>query len=156
MTLNNPYSNLDIAHLINNDNLKIHDITTIKANMIDDMFKTQSYAVVYYNNPHSQIGHWVVCIKLNDNTVEIFNPAGTRSGYSLYDKKLKVMFMRVGYHVMFNKKNLQDGPESQTCGRWVIARILGRHTPLPLWLKLFIKKGVKPDDMIMKMFAIAL
>jgi len=154
MSLNNPYSNFDISHLIN-DNIPVWDIVKLKANNVADLFKDDSYAIVFYNNPNSPIGHWVACIKLDNDTIEIFNPAGTRSGYSLYDKKLKNLFLKSGYLVVFNKVNLQDGPESQTCGRWVAARILGRHTPLNDWLQLFKKKGVKPDEMIMKLIAVS-
>lgn len=102
-------------------------------NTIDELLAPNNKVVILYNSAED-FGHWVALFKYN-NTIQFFDSYGTfpddQRKYTPKEflKKFKQiphltkLLLQHNGPVRYNQYRLQDS-KSQTCGRWVILRLM--------------------------------
>lgn len=105
--------------------------------------------LLYETRPN--FGHWTAIIRLDENTVEFFDPYGTELDGQLknIDKDfrketdqdypyLTKLFIESPYNLTESEKKFQKlAPGINTCGRWTALRIVFRDLPLKKFAKIF-------------------
>jgi len=124
----------------------------------------QDYFVLLYQIS-DKMGHWVVCLNRPDH-IEFFDSLGkcpditpnyadqTVSKKNLQTSKLLTRLLyESGKPVIYNNIPLQS-KGSNTCGRWVLARINMRDIPLEDFQLFFANPYFTPDQMVTMMIRI--
>ena len=129
-------SGSDIKEITNNGArvLSYHEL--VNYSTLDEVLgETQAIILLYETKEN--FGHWVTVFKINDNTIEFFDPYGLQMddelNYATYNNQptLTNLVNAAGYKVVSNSKKLQTFKhEVNTCGRWASLRIKFRDTPL--------------------------
>lgn len=106
------------------------------------------------------VGHWVLLFKLNNKEIEFFNSYGGYPDDSLdkipfeYRQQsnqiypiLTELLLNSGYKLHYNEFKFQkSGPNTKTCGRWCILRLLLRKMGIYEFKKIF--KNVDGDELV--------
>lgn len=119
---------------------------------------TQDYFVLLYQMTE-RMGHWVCCInrpdhieffdslgKCPDRTPEYSNGEINKKNYQTA-KLLTRLLYESGKPVIYNNIPLQS-TDSNTCGRWVLGRIIMRDIPLEDFQMIFDNQHFTPDQLI--------
>jgi len=115
-------SNYEILSLVSTRIIRYNKLKYVER--IEDILVNDS-AVILIDNKNSSIGHWVCLIK-RGNTLSYFDSYGREPDpkeYNIRIPYLSMLLYRSGLNVEYNDKQYQ-GPETSTCGRHVVARII--------------------------------
>jgi len=118
-------------------------------------------ALVLLYETRENFGHWVTIFRRGD-LIEHFDSYGYFPDDELkfipeYFRKvngldyphLTALMYESGYKPSYNEYVLQsDKRDVNTCGRWVVARLILRHLPLDKFVKLFKNKDYSPDFLV--------
>lgn len=125
-----------------------------KYNSIDDLLVPYGACFILFEaKPY--YGHWCALIKLDDHTIEFFNPYGGYPDDSLeYISKefrkesnqdhpyLSYLMMNSPYQLSYNEHKFQKrGNNIKTCGRWSAMRIMLKDLSLSEFTKMFLNKN---------------
>jgi hypothetical protein len=120
-----------------------------------------SVAILYTTTKN--LNHWIGLFKVNDNTLEFFDPYGLNIDEELnLEKKLYLrptdndnvphltdLINNSNYKVIYNNVKLQKFLEhTNTCGRHVGVRLRFKNLPLQQYLKLFKNNKFDPDYIV--------
>lgn len=110
-------------------------------------------ALLYRPNGKTNVGHWIFMQKLNETTVEFFDPYGflldsSEMGISI--PLLSIILRKGGIKTLImNDEPIQSrNPKIQTCGRHVALRCMLRYIPLDNYVKFLRKAKVSPDESV--------
>lgn len=130
---------------------------------IYDLLKDGYFVILYQMT--KKMGHWVACIDHGDY-IEFFDSLGKcpdrtpeyaarEIGIQNYQtaKLLTKLLYDSGKDVIYNNIPLQ-GKDSNTCGRWVIGRIIMRDVPLEKFQLIFDNPHFTPDQIISMMIRV--
>jgi len=134
----------------------LNDITDIT-----QIFDKDGRCVLLFLTEDEQTGHWTGLLR-NANTIEYFDPYGyapdadrkwlSRDKLRELDQERPVLTKLLrdsGMKVYFNTYGFQaDREDVNTCGRWVVSRLLLRKLTLPQFKKRVDDSGMKPDDFV--------
>jgi len=125
----------------------------------DDLFKGSHAAVLLFLTESESSGHWICCLDHPDK-YEVFDSFGTAidGDRAWLDSKQKMDFhecapllsnlLKAGSKkITHNTKKLQ-GDDMDTCGFWVVARILNPTPSLPSFVSKYIKGPGTPDQIV--------
>lgn len=116
-----------------------------------DILTDQKPNLIILLNNKKDIGHFILIMKYGNN-YEHFDSYGLKWDQELaitHQPKLKMFFSAMySSHVTNNTMNLQTWDRSSnTCGRYVVARLLLRHIPLQAFLDIF-QTNITADHII--------
>jgi hypothetical protein len=157
---NIPLSNFDIQEKLG-DNIKIIMYPDLKYyNNLDELLNPYGAFVILYLAKEN-FGHWCCVIRIDNQTIEFFDPYGTfpddelkyipehfRNKSGQYYPLLTWLLYNSRYpKLTYNEYQFQKKSDTiQTCGRHCIARILFKNLPLKKYVQLF--KNTNPDDIV--------
>jgi hypothetical protein len=127
----------------------------------EDMFDEDGRCVLLFLTQDEQTGHWVSLIR-NGTSIEFFDPygqkpEGTKKWLSKerlrmldQDKPYLTRLLRESKMVVYyNQYPFQeDQTNVNTCGRWVVSRLLERRKTLRQFYNMVKKSGMTPDDFV--------
>lgn len=152
-------SNVDILESLQNKANLISYTDAHKYKTLDSMLGNNAACVILYETK-KLYGHWCCIFKLDDNSVEFFDPYGLMPDrelkfispkYKIESKQdypyLTKLMIDSPYVLSYNQNQFQELKKGvNSCGRWVVCRLLFRHLKLDEFIKLFgIKRKYKPD-----------
>jgi hypothetical protein len=128
---------------------------------IEDIFDKDGRSVLLFLTEDETTGHWTGLIR-SEKMIEYFDPYGSAPDADrkwLSKNKLKELdeekpmltkLLRASHmKVYFNTYAFQsDRQDINTCGRWVVARLLHRKKTLREFYNMVKKSGMKPDDFV--------
>ena len=154
-----PLSNKNILKLLDGKTKIVLYPQLKKYKTLDQLLYPYDSCVLLYMTKEN-FGHWCCVIKIDDKTVEFFDPYGTFPDDQL--KMIPEYFRKVSgqnyphltwllyhspYKLTYNHHKFQkNGADVQTCGRHCATRILLKEMPLKQYIELF--KGANPDDIV--------
>ena len=147
----------DITNNIKCNLIRYSDIK--KYNSIDDMLINDRCVILYETTKNK--GHWT-CIYKYKNTIYFFDsygnnheeqfnfiPKNINKALKQDHQRLTELLYKSKYRVEYNETQLQQFKEGiNTCGRWVLIRMLYPHISVDDFKKLFLSKSKKPDEII--------
>ena len=127
----------------------------------EDAFDEDGRCVLLFLTENQSTGHWIGLLR-NTHTIEYFDPYGEapeepkrylpkeRLRMLDQDQPLLTRFLRsTGCKVYYNTYPFQEDRMSvNTCGRWVVSRLLLRRKSLKQFYDAIKKSGMKPDDFV--------
>ena len=151
--------NDEILKLIGNKANLISYVDVHKYKNLDQLLGTFGACVILYEMKRNY-GHWCCIFKLDDNTIEFFDPYALMPDYELefiddeYKDKSKQnypyltrLMVLSPYILTYNHFPFQEYKKGiNTCGRWISLRLMLRHLPLDEFIKLFDKKKKHSKD----------
>jgi len=155
-------SGADIVKITDNKALPIAYHNLEKINTLDELFDKSNVIMLLYELREINEGHWVVLMKIDNNTVEFFDPFGLEPDQEL---KFSPLFHRLhkgnviphltfllqnsNYDLIVNKCKLQANLGTvNTCGRHCCCRVKFRDLTLDEYCKLFKKNKYNADFMV--------
>lgn len=128
---------------------------------IEEIFDADGRSVLLFLTENNQTGHWTALIR-NSDTIEYFDPYGSAPDADrkwLSKEKLRELdeekphltrLLRNSHlKVYFNTYDFQEDKQNvNTCGRWVVARLLYRKKTLRQFYNIVMNSGLKPDDFV--------
>jgi hypothetical protein len=153
-------SNTDIMDLIKHKANLMTYRKLKKYKTLDQALGKHGALVLLYETQEN-FGHWVCVFKRGD-LIEHFDSYGMkpddeikfidsyfRKRHNLHIPHLTALLYESPYKISYNEHKLQKHKEDvNTCGRWVIARLLLRHLPLKQFSKMFKNKSIEPDKLV--------
>jgi hypothetical protein len=136
-------SNTDILSLLHGKASIVLYPNLYKYNNIDDILGPYGACVLLFEAKPSY-GHWVCIFKINETTLEFFNPYGgfpddslnyipddfkalSHQNYPILSKLLLIS----SYELTYNEHQFQQkNKDIRTCGRHCVVRLLHRHLSL--------------------------
>ena len=133
-----------------------------KVKDINDLISPYNNCVILYEHSPAN-GHWaVLTLNKHKNKLEYFNSFGMmpddflltipdQNRKELHEDYpyLSKLMLNSPYNLEFNETPLQkDTPSIAPCGRWVCARVLNANMPLHKFVKSFLGKDKKPDEIV--------
>lgn len=127
----------------------------------EDAFDEDGRCVLLFLTEDQSTGHWIGLLR-NANTIEYFDPYGEAPEETkqwLPEEKLRMLDQEQPYLTRFLRStkcevycNLyqfqEDKANINTCGRWVVSRLLLRRKTLKQFYDAIKKSGMKPDDFV--------
>jgi hypothetical protein len=128
---------------------------------VEQIFDADGRCVLLFLTENNQTGHWVGLVR-SANMIEYFDPYGSAPDADrkwLTKQKLRELdeekphltrlLRRSNMKVYFNTYEFQEDKQSiNTCGRWVVARLLHRKKTLRQFYNMVMNSGLKPDDFV--------
>jgi hypothetical protein len=129
---------------------------------IDDLLEPYGNLVILYETKKGY-GHWVALMKMDNNTLEFFDPYGGKPDDQLkfipehfrienneYHTHLIYLLLKSRYKITYNEHKLQKFLEDiNTCGRWVCLRILFKNMSLKDFNKMVRSfPDFTPDELV--------
>ena len=129
---------------------KLHNIFDI-----EEILEPYGSAVILYTTKEN-FNHWVTLFKVNDTTLEFFDPYGLKVDEELNleikenlrpldDDRiphLSDILNNSNYKLIYNNFRLQKLlKDHNTCGRWCAVRLRFKYIPLKYFIDLFKKNG---------------
>lgn len=128
---------------------------------ITEIFDEDGRSVLLFLTENDQTGHWTGLIR-NADMIEYFDPYGSAPDADrkwLSKEKLRELdelkphltrlLRKSNMKVYFNTYSFQQDKEDiNTCGRWVVARLLHRKKTLRQFYNMVMNSGLKPDDFV--------
>ena len=147
----------DIVNQVNCNVLKYSDIKNY--NSIDDMLINDRCVILYETTKNK--GHWT-CLYKYKNTIYFFDSYGNnheeqknfipnkiKKALKQDHKRLTELLYNSNYDVEYNETQLQQFKNNiNTCGRWVVVRMMYPHISVDNFKKLFLNKTKKADEII--------
>ncbi len=136
---------------------EIYDFPTL-----DDLLGKYGCCIILYEFKKNY-GHWVTIFRVNDHKVEFFDsygfipdnefafiPKTFQNEYYPYNRYLTKLLYESNDKVEYNHDHLQSkGNGINTCGRYVVNRLLNRNIPLKKYVKILQSdKDNSPDDIV--------
>ena len=145
-------SNQDIENFLGHSPNIIRYKDLKKFNSIDQALKN-GYVIILYETKQN-FGHWVLVFKRNKNTIEHFDSYGIKPDDELDFIKpifkiingtvkpyLTYLLLKSKYKVEYNEFKLQKmAPNINTCGRWILLRLLLKDYDIYDFKKILDKK----------------
>lgn len=146
-------SDQEVLKLVNTEANIILYPDLYKYNNIDEILEPYGAAfILFCAKPN--YGHWCLLFKLDDNTLEFFNPYGGfpddslkfipkhfRSVSNQNSPILSYLLMNSPYELTYNEHQFQKKEKNvKTCGRWCSVRLLSRDLSLKEFTKFFKNK----------------
>jgi hypothetical protein len=136
-------TNFDILKLLNGKANIVLYPDLYRYGTIDQLLGQYEACILLFE-ARPNYGHWVCIFKLNDNTLEFFNPYGGFPDDSLrlistkFKKKshqdkpyLSLLMLQSSYELTYNEFQFQSRKgDIKTCGRHCVVRILNRDKSL--------------------------
>jgi hypothetical protein len=155
-----PLSNTDIEKILGKTKILTYPDLDDISNW-EDAFDDEGRCVLLFLTENEQTGHWIGLIR-NETTIEYFDPYGEApEGDKKWLSKEKLrqldenepyltrLLRASGLKVYYNQYPFQsDKNDINTCGRWVVARLLLRKKTLAQFYKYVMSSGMKPDDFV--------
>jgi hypothetical protein len=127
----------------------------------EDAFDDDGRCVLLFLTEDESTGHWVALIR-NASTIEYFDPYGIApEGDKKWIPKEKIkeldqdqpyltrLLRASGKKVYYNKYPFQQDLSSvNTCGRWVVSRLLLRKKTLKQFYDMIEESKMNPDDFV--------
>ncbi len=157
--INKSFSSKDVLDLVDNKANLLTYPELLDYDSIDEaMGKHGALILLYETREH--YGHWCAIFKLNDKTLEFFDPYGIIIDDELnYISKefrkasnqdypyLTELLLKSKYKITYNHHQFQAyNTNINTCGRWVGLRLIFRNLPLNKFIKLFSKNKRFSND----------
>ena len=153
-------SNTDINDIFSDDTRVIAYPELKNLSNIDELFDKHGRAVILYLT-QPNVGHWVAVYKNGDN-IHYFDPyaekpespkrwISTMDNIRLGQREnyLTNLLKGSGYKVFYNSFPYQkDRADVNTCGRWVVARLLLKDLDDKEFNELVKDSDVSPDDFV--------
>jgi hypothetical protein len=143
-----PFSDQDIRSFVSCKVIPYEELS--RYDTIDEVLSRDKCAIILYQI-REDFGHWVAINKIHDN-IEFFDSYGYRPDeefkFAKFNKKpyLTRLLIKSPYQIIYNPYKLQkDGFDMNTCGRWVVLRILMKDIPIKTFSRLFLGQSKKPD-----------
>ncbi len=150
-----PLSNSDIKDALGNVEIMTHeDLKKFKnGKQLWDFVKRKPIALLFEYLPN--YGHWVGILRTKipygsgiRDAIEIFDSYGkkpddqpTHGGTGMtdkdYDKQLTKLLMTVPRDILISYNHYPKQGDTQTCGRWIISRMLNNYLPLKMFNQTF-------------------
>ena len=136
-----------------------------KYSTIFDIFEDNNFRILYIGSDNTNVGHWVTILARSDTQIEWFDSLGyppdgvnklLNDNVANQNKAYYTELIRKTPEVrtIFNTVKLQS-LSANTCGKWVLARILSIKTKLPDFLKLMgAIQDINLDMFIDKMYTV--
>lgn len=154
-------SDIDLRNNINSNIVSYSDIKKYKN--IDDLLGNDNKCIILYETKKNS-GHWT-CLYKVEKTIFFFDSYGNNIDLQLKfipkqineslgqdHKKLIELLYNSPYKVEFNEYKLQKlKKDINTCGRWVLIRLMYPNISIKYFKNLFSKKligEISPDKMI--------
>jgi len=126
---------------------------------LDDLLGEYGCCIILYEFIIG-MGHWVTIFKVNDHKVEFFDsygyipdnefsfiPKTFQNEYYPYNRYLTKLLYESNYKIEYNHTPLQSkGNGINTCGRYVVNRLLNRNIPLKEYVKILQSDKNKNSD----------
>jgi hypothetical protein len=140
--------------------IPIHRYPDLKSmNHPDDLFKNHNAVALLFLTEGQNEGHWLAVLDHGDH-YEVFDSFGTAidGDRKWLDKKellefdestplLSTLLAKGGKPVAHNTTKLQND-KADTCGRWIVWRILNANIPLSQFVAKMKGSGKSPDDLV--------
>ena len=116
------------------------------------VFKNHTAVIVLLPSDHSSVGHFVALLGKEKGYIEYFSSLGESAERE--QKRLdtdKTLLHILGKRYLYNTKKLQQGKFSiQSCGMWVLARVILQDLKLREFQGLFSKRVAinSSDDLV--------
>lgn len=147
-------SNFEILELVDGKANFVLYPELINYSSIDEILEPYGACFLLFE-AKPRYGHWCCLFKLDDNTIEFFNPYGGYPDDSLnliplhfrmvsnqYYPYLSWLMINSKYDLTYNEHKFQKrAKNTKTCGRWCATRILFRNISLKDFTKLFKNKN---------------
>lgn len=155
-------SNIEVMKLVNNKSNIIKYSYLLNINNIDEILEPYGACIILFLTGENY-GHWTCIFKINNNTLEFFDPYGIYPDHELnfkmdkYFRKinnqdyphLTFLLLDSGYNISFNEIQFQDKKKNiATCGRHVSLRLILRDLSLYEYYKMFIESNINPDTFV--------
>lgn len=161
-----PFSEHEIMTLVDGKaNLVLYpDIRKYRS--IDDLLGPFGAVIILYITGHrgsTTFGHWTCLFRINNNTLEWFDPYGMKPDQELYISKEKYPFYlsnllkQSHYNIIYSKHRLQSTKNMNisTCGRFVGLRLQLRNIPIKEFAHMLHSvRGLTPDNVVTLMTAL--
>lgn len=155
-----PFSEHELLTLVDNKaNLVLYpDLANYHS--IDQLLRPHGAAIILYitrSNGNNFYGHWTCIFKIDNHTLEWFDPYGLPPDLELrmtnhkYPPYLLKLIDHSPYHVIYNTHRLQDitNRNMSTCGRHVGMRLHFRDLPISSYARLMNSvPGLSSDNLV--------
>lgn len=169
-----PLSNHDMQALFDDTVNIITYPELAEVKHLDQIWGSSGAVIILYETSES-FGHWCCLFKREDGkTIEFFDSLGSPDGPYIgapdaqlkfikphfrrisnqYVPHLTVLIKESPYRCVYSAFRLQkNARETNTCGRWVTARLLMRELTAEQFAKLFLHQKMDPDSYVTLMTA---
>ena len=154
MNLENLVSNHDLVKFCKSQNLS-HNCIFFDNNLppLEDLFPgTNNFAIVFLINEGIDVGHWTLMINHSSpkrKIVEYFDCLGEKPRLPMMKR-----IQESDYEVIFLNSPLM-APNGTLCGKYCIARIMSKDTPLQIFYEILKSNRIySPDEIIELMYRI--
>jgi len=140
------FSEKDIQAVL--PNIPIYTYEELKNKTINDLLPA---SIILYQDTKN-MGHWTAVFLDRNRKINFFDSYGYPPDYQLafsrynrlYDQKYLSNIIK-DHNIIYNDIRLQKKISSNTCGRWVVMRLLMKELTSREFSKLFIKQKFPPD-----------
>jgi len=146
-----PLSNFDIEKWLNKNGIQCNIFSYDNLNdkmKLTDLFSRDGCCIILYNIKNQNTGHWCAIIRHDRDTIEFFDPYGSKldSNLKYSENKFPTITSIFKRHkvknVIFNNMRLQRMNNNiSTCGRHCSFRILNKDLTLEQYQNGFLKSG---------------
>ena len=145
-------SNIDILQLLDNKaNIVLYPKLYRFKNIDQILEPYEAFVLLFEAKP--KYGHWTCIFKVNNNTLEFFNPYGGWPDDSLsyisthFREKthqdhtyLSELLLNSNYQLTYNQYKFQEAEDDiKTCGRHCVMRLIYRHLTLDQYYSFLVK-----------------
>ena len=143
-------------HLLQFNTSYLHYNDIAKYTRLIDLFENDlPFRVIFLENEHETVGHWVCLINIDNKRFEYFDSSGMHPDehakkWTADNKQyFKNIIAKSGEKLIYADKVLQ-GYDTASCGYWVINRINSIKLPMKQYHELVehIKKAMNLDDWV--------
>lgn len=142
-------SNRDLEFFLNSQPYNTNNVfIEEEITSIHELFTGDNiHAILFLKNEGSDIGHWVLLSKIDDNNLEYFDCLGYRP-----PEHLSNVIVNDGFDCLYSDVKLM-ADTGTICGKYVISRILSGNTSLKNYVEMLTNnKLYYPDEIIDAMY----
>lgn len=135
-----------------------------KYDNIEDILGKHKACVILYETKEPLYGHWCVIFQQNPDTIEFMDSYGflidseispnfmdpeiLKSFYNGPKLRRLIYFSKYKY-IVYNNYALQERKAGiNTCGRWVVSRLIFRNLSLEQFVKYLMSFGINLDNLV--------
>lgn len=125
-----PLSDIDLNKFLSAFEIPIVEYDALPSyDSLEDLMGEHNCVVIFNKNPHTEVGHWTLLLCYTPGDYEFFDsvfgePDAVQKYWKLGSTHLKDLKIRShDANITFGSISLQSRT-AQTCGRWVLDRIL--------------------------------
>lgn len=157
-----PLSNTDINEILEPDTKVFAYPEFASMNTIEEAFDELGRCIFLFLTESENMGHWVCMFLRKDGSIEYWDSYGEKPEAQrawVSKEKLKELgesepylwdlLKKSGRKVYYNTHAYQsDKNDVNTCGRWVVARLICKDASNLQFYNIVKKSGYKPDDWV--------